>query len=71
MKHVKRGRLPREDARRLATETVEGTALPLEGVDDVEGCNSLALRVLGVCDCIADDTFKEGLEDTACLFVDH
>ena len=57
--------------RRLTTETVESAALSLEGVDDVEGCDGLALGVLSVCDCVADDTLEEGLEDTTCLFVDH
>lgn len=57
--------------RRLTTEAVEGTALPLERVDDVEGCDGLALRVLSVGDCIADDALEEGLQDTTCLFVDH
>lgn len=55
----------------LTTETVEGTALPLEGVDDVEGGDGLALGVLGVGDGVADDTLEEGLEDTAGLLVDH
>ena len=45
--------------------------MPLEGVDDVEGGDSLALGVLGVGDRVADDTLEEGLENTACLFVDH
>ena len=57
--------------RSLATETVEGTALALEGVDNVEGGDSLALSVLSVCDGIADDALEEGLEDTTGLFVDH
>ena len=56
---------------RLTTETVESAALSLECVDDVEGCDCLALGVLSVGDCIADDAFEEGLEDTTCLFVDH
>ena len=60
-----------ESARCLTTETVEGAALPLERVDDVEGGDGLALGVLSVGDCIADDAFEEGLEDTTCLFVDH
>jgi len=60
-----------EEVMNLATETVEGTALPLEGVDDVEGGDGLALGVLGVCDCVADDTLEEGLENTAGFFVDH
>lgn len=58
-------------ANRLATETVEGAALPLEGVDDVEGGDGLALGVLSVGDGVADDTLEEGLEDTAGLLVDH
>ena len=56
---------------RLTTETVEGTALSLEGVDNVEGGDSLALGVLSVGDGVADNTLEEGLEDTTGLFVDH
>lgn len=56
---------------RLATEAVESAALPLEGVDDIEGGDGLALGVLSVCDCVADDALKEGLQNTASLFVDH
>ena len=55
----------------LTTETVEGTALALEGVDDVERRDRLALGVLGVGDGVADDALEEGLEDTAGLLVDH
>jgi hypothetical protein len=71
----------------LSTETVEGTALALESVDDIEGGNSLAwkelalsvfdlswmltLGVLSVCDGITNDTLEEGLENTTGLFVDH
>jgi hypothetical protein len=55
----------------LTTETVESASLSLEGVDNIEGSNGLALCVLSVCDRIADDTFKEGLEDTSSFFVDH
>jgi hypothetical protein len=39
----------------LGTETVEGSTLSLEGVDDVEGGDGLALRVLGVGDRVSDD----------------
>jgi hypothetical protein len=45
--------------------------LALEGVDDVEGGDGLALGVLSVGDGVTDDTLEEGLEDTAGLFVDH
>lgn len=61
----------RKEATCLATEPVEGTALPLESVDNVEGGDGLALGVLSVCDRVADDTLKEGLQDTTGLLVDH
>ena len=56
---------------RLTTETVEGAALALERVDDVQRRDGLALGVLGVGDRVADDTLEEGLEDTTGLVVDH
>lgn len=56
---------------RLTAEAVESAALPLEGVDNVEGCDSLALGVLGVSDGVADDTLEEGLEHTTGLLVNH
>ena len=55
----------------LAAEAVEGAALALEGVDDVEGGDGLALGVLRVGDGVADDVLKEDLEDTAGLLVDE
>ena len=48
-------------ARCLATETVKGAALSLERVDNIEGCDCLALGVLSVGDRVADDTLEEGL----------
>jgi len=39
----------------LTTKSVEGTALALEGIDNVEGCDRLALGVLSVGDCVTDD----------------
>jgi len=45
--------------------------LPLEGVDDIERGDGLALGVLGVGDGVTDDTLEEGLEHTAGLLVDH
>lgn len=57
--------------RRLTTETVQGAALALESVDDVEGRHGLALGVLSVGDGIANDTLEEGLEHVARLFVNH
>ena len=55
----------------LSTETVQSAALSLESVDDIEGGDGLSLGVLGVGDSVSDDTFEEGLQDTASLLVDH
>jgi len=59
------------EARFLTTETVEGSALSLQSVDNVEGGDGLALGVLGVGDGVTNNTLEEGLEDTSGLFVDH
>ena len=56
---------------RLTTETVQSAALSLQGIDDIEGGDSLSLGVLGVGDCVTDDTLKEGLQDTTGFLVDH
>ena len=45
--------------------------MSLEGVDDVERRDRLALGVLRVGDGVTDDTLEEGLEDSAGLLVDH
>jgi len=55
----------------LTTKTVEGAALALEGIDNVEGGDCLALGVLSVSDCVTDDSFEEGLQNATGLFVDH
>ena len=47
---------------RLSTETVKGSALPLESVDDVERGDGLSLGVLSVGDRVSDDV----LEDWEC-----
>jgi len=54
----------------LTTETVEGPALPLEGVDNVHGGDGLAASVLGVGDSVADHVLKKDLENTTGFFVD-
>jgi hypothetical protein len=56
---------------RLTTETVESPSLTLQGVDNVERSDGLALGVLGVGDGVTDDTLEEGLENTTGLLVDH
>ena len=48
-----------------------GASLPLQGVDDVNGSDSLTLGVFGVGDCVTDDVLKEYLEDTTGLLVDE
>ena len=58
-------------SRRLSAETVEGAALSLEGVHDIERGDGLSLGVLGVGDGIPDDVLKEHLEDTTGLLVDE
>merc|ERR1712240_487112 len=55
----------------LTSESVEGAALPLEGIDDVHGGDGLPLGVLGVGDGIPDDVLKENLEDATGLLVDE
>jgi hypothetical protein len=55
----------------LTSESVEGTSLPLEGIDDIHGGDSLPLGVFGVGDGITDDVLKEDLEDTTGLLVDQ
>ena len=55
----------------LTSESIKGTALPLEGIDDIHSGDSLPLGVLGVGDGIPDDVLKEHLEDTTGLLVDE
>ena len=56
---------------RLTSETVKGSALSLEGVDDIKSSDGLAAGVLSVGDGVTDDVLKEDLEDTAGLLVDE
>ena len=56
---------------RLSTESVEGSSLAFQGVDDIECGDGLSLGMLGVGDGITDDVFQENLEDTSGLFVDQ
>ena len=55
----------------LSTESVEGSALSLESVDDVHGGHSLSLGVLAVSHSISDDVLKEHLQHSTGLFVDE
>jgi hypothetical protein len=51
-------------------ETIEGLALALEGVDDIQCGDSLSPCVLGVCDGVSNDTFEEVTKDATDFFVD-
>ena len=55
----------------LSSEAVEGASLSLEGVDDIEGSDSLSAGVLGVGDSVSDDVLQEHLEDSSGLLVDE
>merc|ERR1711981_936087 len=55
---------------RSSSETVEGSALTLEGVDNVESGDGLPAGVFGVGDGVTDHVLKESPEDGAGLLVD-
>ena len=55
----------------LTSESVQGTALTLQSVDNVHGCDGLPLGMLGVGDGITDDILKEHLKYTTGLLVDQ
>lgn len=55
----------------LTSESVEGTSLSLQGVDDIHGGDGLPLGVLGVGDGITDHVLQEHLQHTAGLLVDE
>ena len=43
----------------------DGSALSLEGVDNIERGDGLAASVLGVGDCVTDDGLEEGFENSS------
>lgn len=55
----------------LTTETVQGSTLSLQSVDNVERSNSLSLGVLSVSDSVSDNVLQEGLQDTSDFLVDQ
>ena len=58
-------------SRCLAAETVEGTALTFQSVDDVHGGDGLPLGVFRVGHSVTDDVLKEHLQNTTGLLVDE
>ena len=55
----------------LTSESVKGSSLSFQGIDDIHGGDGLSLGMLGVGDSISDDVFQENLEDTTGFFVDQ
>ena len=55
----------------LTAESVQGTSLAFQSIDDVHGGDGLSLGVLGVGDGITDDVLQENLQDTTGFFVDE
>jgi hypothetical protein len=58
---VRAARVSREGDSSSSSETVEGTTLALEGVDDVQGGDGLTLSVFGVSDRVSNDVLEEDL----------
>ena len=55
----------------LTSETVQGTALAFQSVDDVHGGDRLPLGVLGVGDSVTDDVLQEHLQHAAGLLINE
>ena len=60
-----------ENKLRLTSESVQGTSLAFQGIDDIHSGDGLPLGVLGVRDSISDHVFEENFEDTSSFFVDQ
>ena len=65
------GCLESSEMRSLTAESVEGTSLPLESIDNVHGRHGPSLGVLCVGDCVTDHVLQEYLENSAGLLVDE
>lgn len=65
------GRASDTSGARSATETVQGTALALESIDNIERVDGLPLAVFGISDRVTNDGLEEGLEDGTSFLVDH
>ena len=55
----------------LASEAIQGAALSLECVDDIQCSDSLSASVFSVSDCVSHDILQEDLEDVAGFVVDE
>lgn len=59
------------DGHCLTSESIQGTSLTLQSIDNVHGGHSLPLGVLSVGDSITDDILQEHLQDTTGLLIDE
>lgn len=55
----------------LSSESIQGTALPLQCVDHIHCRHGLATGVFRVRDGIPDHVLQEHLQDSTCFFVDE
>ena len=65
------GSIERHWDNKLSSESVKGSSLSLEGVDDIHGGDGLSLGVLAVGDGISDDVLEEHLQNSTSLLVDE
>ena len=60
-----------KEQRNLTSESVEGTSLSLESIDNIHGGNGLPLGVFCVGDGVSDHVLKEHFQNSTGLFVDQ
>ena len=60
-----------EDSYFLTSESIKGTALPLEGIDNIHSGNSFPLGMFSVGNSISDDILKENLKNSTSLLIDE
>jgi hypothetical protein len=55
----------------LATESIEGSALSLQSIDNIHGSDSLPLGVLSVGDSVTNNILQEHLENSSGLLINE
>ena len=55
----------------LSPKAVKGASLPLEGIHNIHGGDSLPLGVLSVGDSVPDDVLQEHFQDSSGLLVNE
>ena len=66
-----KARVKLDEGARSASETIEGSALAFESIDNVECCDRLSLGMLSIGDRVSDDVLQEGFEDDSALIIDQ